>query len=331
MMNCLNIVVWVDCNRRDKGGTGEYMKQKHLTRHYLDTMHPLEHPSQSRLPPKPKNITTAADDAPLTDFALPPGSQQARTTGFSSGHVRSMMQFDTFGPNDSDVKSALRSRGDIPPSPNVDHYRAQSLSPGKGSNSKPNDNASFSSRDQGGLEPFSDPKYVSNGAAAAYTLSNQSKYSNYSDNNNRPHTTSTPSRANTANGITPVPNGLHASVSQGALTIDTSTDGGRAKPTRTTSSNNDNRRNSGAKSLQIGGALGLNVSFSPSKTNAEVLKVTHEEKAQLDPFTKSRDWHKGYTQSLEVVCLIHLLVHVSRLCDVVIGRQGGCELLFPRR
>ena len=100
------------------------MHEKHNLRNYLTDIHPLVlKPTIPRLPPKPKNLESALDDIPLVDFAQPAGPTRPRTTGFSPGHLRSMMSLDTFGPIDSAQKEVLRQTGSIPQSPNPDHWK----------------------------------------------------------------------------------------------------------------------------------------------------------------------------------------------------------------
>jgi hypothetical protein len=277
--------------RRDVGGTGAFMKEKHTVRNYLDTMHPLElNPSQSRLPAKPKLITTAADVAPLVDFALPAGSLRPRTTGFSPGHVRSILKFDTFGPLDSETKALLRAGGEIPQSPNQDHYRPQ-VEGHRG--------ASATKMRPALIEPFSDPKEMIGGSAYAGNTSSNNFNSNKNNNGNVSSnfsvngilgTSQPPSRANNNDP-------LHSSSSRSlhsrpgalpSLSVDTSSE------QITLSKKGKNK------------TLTAECAFSPSRTNMEVLKVSAEELAALDPFTRSRMWHKSFQQSVEVKTAVWL-------------------------
>ena len=57
------------------------------------------------------------------DFLNPSDPVEQRNTGFSSGHVRSMMELDTFGPSHSMNVELKRSKGLIPQSPNIDKNR----------------------------------------------------------------------------------------------------------------------------------------------------------------------------------------------------------------
>jgi hypothetical protein len=54
----------------------------------------------------------------MQDFLVPWDPIEYRTTGFSAGHVRSMMHLDTYGPKDSIETEIKRAEGTIPKSPN---------------------------------------------------------------------------------------------------------------------------------------------------------------------------------------------------------------------
>lgn len=61
---------------------------------------------------------------PIEDFIRPRSSTTPRQTGYDSGHIRSLLKSDTFGPASSSQTSSERTRGLLPPhSPNVDRFR----------------------------------------------------------------------------------------------------------------------------------------------------------------------------------------------------------------
>ena len=81
--------------------TTDYFNQKHLIRDYLNTMHPYSDPldrgrtySKSRLQIKDKDLSPL----PMGDFLQPEDVTRPRSTGYNSGHVRSMLKLDNFGP-----------------------------------------------------------------------------------------------------------------------------------------------------------------------------------------------------------------------------------------
>lgn len=81
--------------RRSKlGDSNEIIHQRVLQRDLLNGMHPMPVTVQS----KRKNCTDLyCSDEPLEDFVLPLDPLRPRSTGYSSGHVRSMLSLDTFG------------------------------------------------------------------------------------------------------------------------------------------------------------------------------------------------------------------------------------------
>lgn len=290
------------------GGTGEYMKQKHLMRHFLDTMHPLEmNPSKSRLPPKPKNITTAADDAPLVDFAVPAGSQRPRTTGYSPGHIRTVMMYDTFGPNDSEIKADLRGSGVIPQSPNEDHYAAQSPSrPGVSSRGVISSRSAMNNQ---ALEPFSDGGRpgTNQGLSNTAHLSTTSNFSNRSEVNTGIANSGNMKGLSAANqpspSLSPVMGlSVDTSIVQRPQRDGAGSSSGSVGPTREKSSQPRH-------------------GFSPSRTNAEVVKVSYDQKAAIDPFTKSRQWHMGYVQSVEVIFITISWLSCVNAC-ILTGKES---------
>jgi len=109
----------------------EYLKQRQVVQNLFAGLHEerddkdlaiatgaKKRHSESRLklrsaPSAPDSNTTAQD------FLTPGDPFDFRTTGFSAGHVRSMMHLDTYGPKDSVETELKRAEGAIPKSPNT--------------------------------------------------------------------------------------------------------------------------------------------------------------------------------------------------------------------
>lgn len=78
--------------------------------------------SESRLKNRAQD-TTVNNVYSGKDFLNPNDPIDERNTGYSSGHVRSIMEQDTFGPNHSMRVELKRLEGLIPPSRNSDRSR----------------------------------------------------------------------------------------------------------------------------------------------------------------------------------------------------------------
>ena len=107
--------------------TTDYFNQKHLIRDYLNTMHPYSDPldrgrtySKSRLQIKDKDLSPL----PMGDFLQPEDVTRPRSTGYNSGHVRSMLKLDNFGPEAARRNRYAREVGMLPDSPNIDREKA---------------------------------------------------------------------------------------------------------------------------------------------------------------------------------------------------------------
>lgn len=107
--------------------TTDYFNQKHLIRDYLNTMHPYSDPldkgrtySQSRLVIREKDLPPL----PMGDFLQPEDMTRPRSTGYNSGHVRSMLKLDNFGPEAAKRNRLAREVGMLPETPNVDREKA---------------------------------------------------------------------------------------------------------------------------------------------------------------------------------------------------------------
>ena len=113
--------------RRKAGETKEHFERAHSTRHLLDAIHVMSDPKDivphkytfSRLPKSESSELHSS----MQDFLQPSDPIRLRSSGYSSSLLRSMMQFDTFGPIHSTEVNAMRSKGELPPSPLLDRNR----------------------------------------------------------------------------------------------------------------------------------------------------------------------------------------------------------------
>ena len=105
----------------EKESTSDYFYQKHLIRDFLNTMHVPEKKTLSRRP-----MTTPMPDRDHAhkDFIDTRNPVKDRNqTGYNRGHIRSILQLEAFGPQQSDAVREERSRGSLPQSPNTDRNR----------------------------------------------------------------------------------------------------------------------------------------------------------------------------------------------------------------
>lgn len=109
----------------------KYVSLKHSMRDLLPTMHPVSDPNDICPPKFGYNFTRLAREAPdlrtsVEDFIQPKRQDLPRRTGYSRGHIRSVMELDTFGPSHSEKVNDARSQGSLPLSPNLDRNRPTS-------------------------------------------------------------------------------------------------------------------------------------------------------------------------------------------------------------
>jgi hypothetical protein len=103
--------------------------------------HPISDPKDIAPPkfgynfPKKKIVETEFINA-HEDFVKPQNPIAKRTTGYNKGHIRTMLQLDTFGPEHHKRVTESRQRGTTPHSPNPDRFEESSL--GSTSRSRPN-------------------------------------------------------------------------------------------------------------------------------------------------------------------------------------------------
>ena len=85
--------------------------------------------SESRLKSRSRASTSGdmkidnGSNLSMKDFLTPQDPTEIRTVGYTSGHVRSITEADTFGPNHSLEVQMKRSGGLVPSSPNTDKNR----------------------------------------------------------------------------------------------------------------------------------------------------------------------------------------------------------------
>lgn len=105
------------------------VNQRYLMRSLLD-IHPVSDPFDID-PPKtgytfPKEKVEFELRTQQEDFLQPKSPTQQRNIGYNSGHVRTILNLDTFGPQHSSVVSDARKVGLLPMSPNTDRFQATS-------------------------------------------------------------------------------------------------------------------------------------------------------------------------------------------------------------
>jgi hypothetical protein len=66
----------------------------------------------------------------VEDFLQPKNLTRTRVTGYSPGHIRSLLDLDTFGPNHSQKVQAGRRSGILPNSPNASRFSNAQSAPG---------------------------------------------------------------------------------------------------------------------------------------------------------------------------------------------------------
>ena len=106
----------------------EFYLQRHLMRDFLLDLHQFHAPKDIATPKFP--ITKSLKEKPppvelrtfVEDFLQPKNLTRKRVTGYSPGHIRSLLDLDTFGPNHSQNVEKKRSTGILPMSPNASRF-----------------------------------------------------------------------------------------------------------------------------------------------------------------------------------------------------------------
>lgn len=108
--------------RRLRANSSAIIKERIRQKELLKDVHPPVLTTKSLRPHIAEDFDFAGK---IEDFNLPldPLSVNPRRTGYSRGHIRTMLSLDTFGPNSSSVISTMREQASRPESPNVDRYR----------------------------------------------------------------------------------------------------------------------------------------------------------------------------------------------------------------
>jgi hypothetical protein len=106
------------------------MEQKHKVRHLLPTLYPISDPLDISPPPFGYNFKKnpryhSELRSSIEDFIQPKDQVSPRSTGYSRGHIRSILELDTFGPQHSDRISESRSHNSLPLSPNLDRNKSR--------------------------------------------------------------------------------------------------------------------------------------------------------------------------------------------------------------
>ena len=91
-------------------------------------MHPISDPKDINPPKYGYNYPRAVKEPELRssveDFLQPRSLTGSRSTGYNRGHIRSILELDTFGPHHSEVVTDARLNGTLPMSPNIDRNRS---------------------------------------------------------------------------------------------------------------------------------------------------------------------------------------------------------------
>lgn len=104
----------------------EYYLQKHLVRDLLCDIHKnraphdIANPKRGHEPVKnfKKKPVPVELQTKIEDFLQPGDPTRRRQTGYSPGHIRSVLHLDTFGPNQAKAVDTQRKQGLLPISPN---------------------------------------------------------------------------------------------------------------------------------------------------------------------------------------------------------------------
>lgn len=105
--------------------------QRHLVRDFLLDLHQFHAPKDIATPKFPitKSLKKKPPPAELRtfveDFLQPKNLTRKRVTGYSPGHIRSLLDLDTFGPNHSQSVEKKRSTGLLPISPNASRFSSE--------------------------------------------------------------------------------------------------------------------------------------------------------------------------------------------------------------
>lgn len=110
-----------------------FNSSKHLVRNLLPDMHPVSD-KKDLCPPKfGYNFSKIKRAEPelrtsVEDFLQPKDQTHERKTGYNPGHIRTILQLDTFGPSHSEEVTEQRVAGTLPMSPNLDRNRSPASS-----------------------------------------------------------------------------------------------------------------------------------------------------------------------------------------------------------
>lgn len=125
---CVVLLTVVVCRLFLPESPSEFYLQRHLVRDFLLDLHQFHAPKDVATPKFP--ITKSLKEKPppaelrtfVEDFLQPKNLTRRRVTGYSPGHIRSLLDLDTFGPNHSQKVEAKRSSGILPMSPNMSRF-----------------------------------------------------------------------------------------------------------------------------------------------------------------------------------------------------------------
>lgn len=115
-----------------RGGSADNFSRfntaKHEVRNLLPDMHPVSDKKDICPPKFGYNFSKIKREEPelrssIKDFLQPKDATHERTTGYNKGHIRAVLELDTFGPIHSEKVNEERSSGKLPVSPNLDRNR----------------------------------------------------------------------------------------------------------------------------------------------------------------------------------------------------------------
>mmetsp|Transcript_20362 Transcript_20362/g.37786 ORF Transcript_20362/g.37786 Transcript_20362/m.37786 type:complete len:331 (-) Transcript_20362:218-1210(-) len=110
-----------------------FNSSKHIVRNLLPDMHPVSDKKDICPPKFGYNFSKIKRSEPelrtsIEDFLQPKDQTHERKIGYNPGHIRTILQLDTFGPAHSEVVSEGRASGKLPMSPNLDRNRSPASS-----------------------------------------------------------------------------------------------------------------------------------------------------------------------------------------------------------
>jgi hypothetical protein len=106
-----------------------FNSSRHDVRNLLPDMHPVSDKKDICPPKFGYNFSKVRRKEPelrtsIEDFLQPKDQTHERKIGYNAGHIRTILELDTFGPAHSEAVSEKRRAGRLPMSPNLDRNRS---------------------------------------------------------------------------------------------------------------------------------------------------------------------------------------------------------------